>query len=201
MMAHLQVSGVYSSRLWQSVVGGVALHLAAMLGAQRRALQTYVRGMGVPTMAHKNRSGAGPTAPGAKAITTDDGNGFSKQSAQEQGQVHLQPDLAEAKRFLAELAPGTEKFTFQTFDDNQDLKRSALVSILHGTFAEHADELIRLNAAGAGIFVTINVTDLQGRKTKNIIETRAAFSDLDGAPAGPGAGRNTTGEYHRRKFP
>ena len=139
-------------------------------------------------MAHKNRSGAGPTAPGAKTVTAGDSNANSKQPTQEQGRVSpdaLLPDLAETKRFLAELAPGTESFTFQTFDDNADRKRGALVKKLHGTLANHGEELVRLNTAGAGIFVTVNVTDLKGRETKNITQVRAAFSDLDGAPLHP----------------
>jgi hypothetical protein len=96
-----------------------------------------------------------------------------------------QPDLAEAKRFLAELAPGTEKFTFQTFDDNGNRKTKKLARVLNGTLAEHADELVRLNAAGAGVFVTVNVTDLQGREIKNITSVRATFSDLDDVPLAP----------------
>ena len=33
---------------------------------------------------------------------------------------------------------------------------------------------------GAGVFVTINETDLQGRKVENIVRTRALFADADG---------------------
>jgi hypothetical protein len=97
----------------------------------------------------------------------------------------LVPELEQGKRFLAELAPGTDKFTFQTFDDDGDRKNRKLARVLNGTLAEHADELVRLNAAGAGIFVTVNETDLKGRTANNIAAVRAAFVDLDGAPLHP----------------
>jgi hypothetical protein len=53
---------------------------------------------------------------------------------------------------------------------------------LHGTLDEHWDALVRLNAKGAGIFVTINETDGKGRKAENIIKVRFLFVDLDGSP-------------------
>lgn len=69
-------------------------------------------------------------------------------------------------------------FTFQTFDDKKS-KRPGLVSMLHGTFAEHKDELTRLNKLGAGIFYTVNETDLQGRQEGNVKRVRALFVDID----------------------
>ena len=69
-------------------------------------------------------------------------------------------------------------FTFQTFDDKKS-KRPELVSMLHGTFEQHKDELTRLNKLGAGIFYTVNETDLQGRQVDNIKRVRALFVDLD----------------------
>jgi Primase C terminal 2 (PriCT-2)/RepB DNA-primase from phage plasmid len=94
-------------------------------------------------------------------------------------------DLAEAERFLKMLDPEATFFTFQTFDDNGDRDDQKLLSILHGTLAQHADTLTRLNSKGAGIFVTINETDRRGRKAENIIRIRAVFADLDGAPLAP----------------
>jgi hypothetical protein len=44
---------------------------------------------------------------------------------------------------------------------------------------------MRLNNAGAGIFVTINQTDLKGRTNKNIVRVRCLFVDLDHAPLEP----------------
>jgi hypothetical protein len=42
-----------------------------------------------------------------------------------------------------------------------------------------------LNREGAGVFVTVNETDLKGRTAKNITSVRAVFVDLDGAPLEP----------------
>lgn len=91
----------------------------------------------------------------------------------------LQPDLAMAERFLQALEPTTTEFTFQTFDDSKE-KRGDLTRIFHGTLKQHAPELIRLNRAGAGVFVGVNRTDLKGRKTENIIGIRAIWQEDDG---------------------
>ncbi|HET8701442.1 MAG TPA: DNA-primase RepB domain-containing protein [Nitrococcus sp.] len=92
------------------------------------------------------------------------------------------PDLAQAARFLDRLDPGGA-FTFQTFSDSD--KRPGLAKIMHGTLGQHAATLKRLNQAGAGIFVTVNQTDGQGRKAENVTRIRGAFVDLDGAPLEP----------------
>src|SRR6516165_4205348 len=92
------------------------------------------------------------------------------------------PDLEEAARFLKLLDPAATQFTFQTFDDNKERKDPALVKMLHGTLAHCESRLTSLNAAGAGVFVTINETDLRGRKNKNITHVRRLFIDCDGAP-------------------
>jgi len=96
----------------------------------------------------------------------------------------LQIDLAEAQRYLKILDPETDEFTFQTFDDS-DEKRTQLTRIFHGTFKQYASVLSRLNERGAGIFVTINKTDLRGRKTENITKVRKYCLDTDGAPIEP----------------
>jgi len=70
---------------------------------------------------------------------------------------HFDIDLTVADRFLTKLAPN-EPVTFQTFDDSPQ-KRPALSKIRHGSLDQHADELIRLNQAGAGIFNMINRGD------------------------------------------
>lgn len=93
-------------------------------------------------------------------------------------------DLSETKAFLEFIDPVASSFTFLTFDDSEQ-KRGSLIRVLHGTLAQHASELERLNNAGAGIFVTVNETDLTGRKAENIVRVRALFIDLDGAPVDP----------------
>src|SRR5262249_5448170 len=95
------------------------------------------------------------------------------------------PDFAEAARFLAALDPKAKVFTFQTFDDDADRKSPGLAKILHGTLEQHAKTLARLNAQGAGVFVTVNETDGRGRTAANITRVRAVFVDLDGAPLDP----------------
>lgn len=70
--------------------------------------------------------------------------------------------------------------SFQTFCDKG--KNRSLVKQFHGTLEQHLEELWSLNKQGAGVFFTVNQTDLQGRTTKNIKKIRAVFIDLDGAP-------------------
>jgi hypothetical protein len=97
----------------------------------------------------------------------------------------LDVDFAEAEKFLKALDPTATKFTFQTFDDDGDRGNKDLVRVLHGTLAEHFDELKRLNDRGAGVFVTVNETDFRGRSAENIVRVRALWVDLDGAPLEP----------------
>ena len=93
--------------------------------------------------------------------------------------------LDQAKRFLEALSsklPGV-KFTFQTFIDDKREKHNPdkkhLRKVLNGTLEEHAQTLQKLNEEGAGVFVTINITDGTGRKDKNITNLRSAFIDAD----------------------
>jgi hypothetical protein len=87
-----------------------------------------------------------------------------------------------AQRFLDILDAQTDRFTFQLFDDRRDRKDKSLARILHGTLGEHYAILVEHSRRGAGIFVTINETNLRGRTTADIIRIRANFTDLDGAP-------------------
>ena len=91
----------------------------------------------------------------------------------------------DAEKFLRAFDPSTDKFTFQTFDDRKDRKDPKLVRVLHGTLAEHWKTLSALNAAGAGVYITVNETDFKGRKVQNIIRVRYLCVDLDGAPLEP----------------
>lgn len=92
---------------------------------------------------------------------------------------------ADTEKFLKALDSDQNTFTFQTFDDHPKRKDPNLVRVFHGTLAEHWDKLERLNKQGAGIYITVNATDLKGRKAKNITRIRAVFVDLDGAPLEP----------------
>jgi hypothetical protein len=103
------------------------------------------------------------------------------------------PDRTEAERFLKALDPSTERFTFQTFDDDPERRerrretgeKDPLAKIKHGTLAQHWRALVKLNDQGAGIFITVNVTNFEGRTAENIVGIRAQFCDLDGAPLEP----------------
>src|SRR5262249_2762439 len=88
----------------------------------------------------------------------------------------------DAESFLSALDPPATEFTFQTFDDNYKHKDANLTQILHGTLGRRWDLLTNLNRRGAGIFVTVNETDGDGRAAKNIKRVRALFIDLDGTP-------------------
>ena len=112
-------------------------------------------------------------------------------------------DLQEAKRFLAALDPDATVFTFQVFDDT-DRKDKAMARILHGTLDNLAPQLEQWNAKGAGIFVVVNKTDGQGRKTENIVHVRAVWQEDDtvgSAPALPVVPHvvveTSPGKFHR----
>jgi hypothetical protein len=72
------------------------------------------------------------------------------------------PSLNEAERFLRILDPTSDQFTFQTFQDFRDWRDPRFARILHGSLDQNASMLDRLNAHGAGIFVSVNETDLRG---------------------------------------
>jgi hypothetical protein len=106
---------------------------------------------------------------------------------------NLTIDLPEAERFLTLLDEEAEAFTFQTFADSpkdqaKEKERKAkgvpllLAHTFNGTLEQHAAKLERYNCMGAGVFVTVNRTDLKGRKADNVKAVRAVFADTDGAP-------------------
>jgi len=107
----------------------------------------------------------------------------------------LSPHFDECKIFIHNLAGKDAQFTFQTFDDvkvwseeKQKMiprKDKNLVRVLHGTLNEHKHALAALNAKGAGVYITVNQTDLKGRTEANIVKVRALFVDLDGSPIQP----------------
>ena len=83
-----------------------------------------------------------------------------------EGSVGYHPCLAEAECFLKALDPAATQFTFQTFDDDQEREDKVLAKILHGTLTEHFAYLEQLNAVRAGAYVTVNETDLAGRRPR-----------------------------------
>lgn len=109
----------------------------------------------------------------------------------------LTPDFEEAIRFLQLLSPGEITFTFQTIvADKEEAKKSHVRAVLnrvfHGSLAQFFIRLGALNNCGAGVFVMVNHGDgivWPGYRTcraeKNVVEVRALFVDLDGAPLNP----------------
>lgn len=95
----------------------------------------------------------------------------------------MTPNLTQAQSFLTALDEDSDAFCFQTFDDSG--KDKSLIRQRHGSFDKHADELASLNERGAGIFVTVNETNMKGRTKRDIERIRALFVDLDGAPLEP----------------
>lgn len=96
------------------------------------------------------------------------------------------PDFAMAREFLCCLdAAASPLFTFQAFDDTAE-KRTVLAQVIHSTVEQHVlDRLARLNARGAGVLVTVNQTNGNGRKTDDVLRVRALFVDIDGTPLEP----------------
>jgi AAA domain/RepB DNA-primase from phage plasmid/Primase C terminal 1 (PriCT-1) len=90
----------------------------------------------------------------------------------------------EAQRFLCILDERTDQFTFQLFDDDDARKDNRLARTLHGTLEQHFSTLVDYSRRGAGVFVTINTTNLKARNKECIVEIRDYFADLDGVPPG-----------------
>jgi hypothetical protein len=86
-------------------------------------------------------------------------------------------DEVMAADFLATLDPTASKFTFQFFNDSGE----RYAEVFHGSLKELWPKVLALNTPlrGVGVFVAISETDLQGRKSKNILGPRALFVDAD----------------------
>jgi hypothetical protein len=85
-----------------------------------------------------------------------------------------------AHTFLQCLDPTTNRFCFQTFDDNKDRKAQRLGRTLHGPLDQHWQTLVRLNDLGAGVFVAINaVRPGRPRKLEFVERIRAIWQDMD----------------------
>lgn len=92
-------------------------------------------------------------------------------------------DIEQAQTMLNMLSPNGEGLTFQTFDDNADKEKSDKLpaAVFHGSLSKHEQRLAQLNEKGAGVFITVNSTDEQGRSKSHITAVRALFIDFDSA--------------------
>jgi hypothetical protein len=90
----------------------------------------------------------------------------------------IMPDKVMAANFLAALDPAARQFTFQFFSDGD----SGYAEVVHGSLDEVWPKVQALNTTERriGAFVTINETDLRGRRGENIVRPRALFVDADG---------------------
>ncbi len=86
--------------------------------------------------------------------------------------------------YLRLLDRDASRFTFQTFAEGKEKGNPKLTRVLHGSLQSHFDALTDLNRRGAGIFVTVNATDLHGRRSENITRIRAIWHDDDTGCAG-----------------
>jgi hypothetical protein len=92
-------------------------------------------------------------------------------------------DREAARRFLRALDPAARGFTFQTFDDDRSNRHDGVASLARSTAGR--DEVLQLYTRGAGVYVTVNETDLTGRKSENIKRIRAVWQEDDEGYGGP----------------
>jgi hypothetical protein len=83
----------------------------------------------------------------------------------------------DTRRYLKLIGQGDDRFTFQTFHDKGNDK--TLTHVINGTLDERARQLIELNGWGSGVFVTINQTELNGRRHANMVSPRAVWVEAD----------------------
>lgn len=92
----------------------------------------------------------------------------------------LQPDIAEARRFLGLIAPDGD-VVFQTFDDDEDRKENDPEEAKKLAWSSRKfDALAAMNARRAGVFLTVNAVDGDRRKAEKVTRVRALFADFDG---------------------
>jgi RepB DNA-primase N-terminal domain len=88
---------------------------------------------------------------------------------------YLAPDVQQVEKFLTTLDSRTHhRWCWQ-------VQKEGWAKHFHMSLRDALPALTTWNNNGCAIFVTINETDGQGRKTENIKRVRALFVDLDGA--------------------
>jgi hypothetical protein len=82
-----------------------------------------------------------------------------------------------ARDLLTGLDPKAGRFSFQFFSDGS----GRYAEVFHGTLDEVWPKIQALNTPerGVAVFVTINETDFNGRRSENIVRPRALFADAD----------------------
>ena len=96
--------------------------------------------------------------------------------------LNIEPDMDVAEEFL-EYITGGDDIAFRTFDDSDSGRFGARK--LSGHLSDVAEQLVKENTRGAGVFWVVNKTDGKGQLDTNIVGIRALFVDLDGSPLDP----------------
>jgi hypothetical protein len=91
-------------------------------------------------------------------------------------------DREEAHRFLRLLDPKATSFTFQTFEDKRPATKGELARVIHSPAWA---ALLEMHSRGAGVYVSVNATDGEGRKSENIKRIRAVWQEDDKGRGGP----------------
>lgn len=90
----------------------------------------------------------------------------------------MEPCLGYAEMYIKHLTGSSmTPVTWQIFGDRKEF--NVIPRVINGSLEDKHRELIRLNKQGAGVFVTVNETDLKGRKAHNVVGLRALFIDKD----------------------
>lgn len=88
-------------------------------------------------------------------------------------------EYASAELYLNTLDPRTDQHIFFTCPDQKETKNSEITGHLIGSFQQHFGELSRRSMLGAAVYVTVNATDLKGRKKSNMSRPRAIWQEAD----------------------
>jgi hypothetical protein len=100
-------------------------------------------------------------------------------------------DRKAAEEFVAAICDDIkEPQTWQTFTDDQSKKTGysggdPLAKIIHASFADALPELLRMQGLGAGVYLTINKTNLTGRTAADVVALRSGFIDKDDGASVP----------------
>lgn len=103
-------------------------------------------------------------------------------SEQDSNVAELTPNLLQAHKFIKTIM-GLKQTCFQTFASREGDR--IIPAHKHGSLNELSEWLTSQNQAGGGVYFVVNETDGTGRKLDNIVNIRAVFVDLDGAPVQP----------------
>src|SRR5262245_48751044 len=111
---------------------------------------------------------------------------------------------APASLFLAALDPACRWFTIQTFTDREDKPRpDPLAQVFNPEPARLLEFVQQRYEEGAGVWVTVNDTNGNGRKKSDVVRVRAVWQEDDDGyegdfPLEPSLVNETSpGHYHR----